>query len=214
MKLSARINKHIKCFDDALDLLGNILRTNSYEAEYFLHGFRNNLEGAKFPCDKLCFDALTGYGNRFDLIASYEDEQTAYCQISVNSYGLLTIEQRDYKINATQKLFESFFENYNSQIFTHELKKLGVSNLTEQTTLKCDYYTDYNYNGNTREIEGSLLDIFSALTTYNETRRYCNGDYCKFSNPIAEKVYHMYTSTMYKGNYFLNHALQRGALID
>ncbi len=66
--------------------------------------------------------------------------------------------------------------------------------LTDKITVKIDHYdsTDRGWSSqltHTEEYTGTVLDAFKRVEGANETLRYCNGCYVKFSDENVQKAF-------------------------
>mgnify|MGYP003292644586 CR=1 FL=1 len=108
-------------------------------------------------------------------------------------------------------LFEKVIGDFNMKILTKDLKTAGLT-LKKKYTINVVYHSDRRPK-TTSQITGTFGQIFKSYTNMNDRLRYCNGCYYKFENPDLEKAYHTFLKC-YKGNFFLDCAVARGALID
>lgn len=60
---------------------------------------------------------------------------------------------------------------------------------------------------------GTLREAFTRYTNLDDTYRYCNNVTFRFADEEVQKLYRQFLDE-YKGNFFLDCAVSRGALID
>lgn len=62
--------------------------------------------------------------------------------------------------------------------------------------------------------EGDIINLFKDYVSVNDRLRYINGSYYKFRDILIEEAYQFYVKNLYKGNIYLDSAVERGVLID
>ena len=223
MKYAAALNDYAKCFSfsDTMVYFAkrflNSARDYEEDGKEFFYDFGNYIDEIKFPCQKIILDPFTGYNNRFNFRLLFDGDKVAWLQIEVDRYGLMkvtncTFKNEDFK-NMFYKKIEAYFDNRNQIILLNNFELCGIDRNSKDLSINVDYYSDYKKTDRVVALTGTIDEIFSKFTSMNETLKYCNGDYYKFSDKNIENLYYLYTSS-FKGNYFLMNAVKDGRLID
>ena len=108
-------------------------------------------------------------------------------------------------------IITDYFKKRNKEIWNTMLKTCNISDNDNEITVTD--YRDYQPNGKTETLKGTLGEIFEAYTTHNDRLKYCNGMYWRFQSPQISMLYAMFIQ-QYDGNYFLDNAVRRGVTID
>lgn len=127
-------------------------------------------------------------------------------------YGIYNIKRKNISDNLIKKIEISNNEYiYNRFKYICRKNKISLAK-NANNTIPVKYFDKFEYVEDIN-FTGSIFEIFSKYTTANDSLKYINGTYYQFYTNIRE-LYSLYTTYMYKGNYFLNNALERGVLID
>lgn len=190
---------------------------NKAEAMNFFHRIEESVEYYCGDFHQMVLDISTG--NNSFYLKFYTDGCTKVAHVNVvmgcNGFAKLRwitmhTEDKEIKKNWEEGL-KKVFEDYNLSLYDSVLKEAGIAD-TGNVSISFDEYVDYEKKYEMTK-EGTLDKVFEEFTNYNDRLRYCNGHYLDFHDKRMEKVYGLYVS-LQKGNYFLNCAVKRGALID
>lgn len=115
--------------------------------------------------------------------------------------------------NKIEKEINDLMVKYISKEFNKLCKDANIKPKQNSNSVELIEYVDYKEK-QTLTITGKLEDIFSNYTTRNDRLKYVNGHYFKFKSKKIDDLYHLFTSYIYKGNYYLDNAVKRGVIID
>lgn len=183
--------------------------------------------GEIVPFNYSKFVISNNFANRNFLIIYRDYNNHVLLKVSISSceeYGLnfkvfspsVSVYDCDETILGKNKeyfriLFEKVIGDFNMTVLTADLKKAGLT-LKRKYTINLIYHSNYKPQS-TKPITGTFGELFKSFTNMNDTYRYCNGTYYTFENPAVDNAYRTFLKC-YKGNFFLDCAVARGALID
>lgn len=186
-----------------------------YEAEAFLETFEDDMNYYDLPFDYIVLNVFTG-DDSFSFI--FKDEggsQTACLKWRKRPNGTL---ERIYEAVTDKGYTERwknawgyFLNTHNEHLWKNALHDAEIADVMD-CAIEFVEYIDYKPKETLTE-HGSLAELFETYTNLNDRLRYVNGHYWEFKDKRMARVYSLYASRQ-KGNYFLNCAVKRGALID
>lgn len=192
-----------------------LLDSDITDGQTFLYDLGEYLDESKYPVDKIRLNVFTGYNNRIDLVFFYNNEKIAWVEVTFEPYGLLKISNKLYHKKDFQifhHIIEEYFDVHNQQIYDKWMHKCKIRTHKENA-IKVNDCTNYAPNGTSVILKGSLEEVFEQYATHNDALKYCNGEFWKFDDKKIDTLYRLF-KMLYKGNYSLDIALKRGALID
>ena len=192
-----------------------LLDSDITDGQTFLYDLGEYLDESKYPVDKIRLNVFTGYSNRIDLVFFYNNEKVAWVEVTFEKYGLLNISsflyyKKDFQI--FHHIIEEYFDIHNQQIYDIWMDKCNI-HTHKENAIKVNDCTNYSPNGTSVILKGSLEEVFEQYAKHNDALKYCNGDFWKFDDKKIDTLYRLF-KMLYKGNYSLDIALKRGALID
>ena len=206
-------NRVLNYFNDKFSQL--LLDSDITDGQTFLYDLGEYLDESKYPVDKIRLNVFTGYSNRIDLVFFYNNEKIAWVEVTFEPYGLLKISNKLYHKKDFQifhHIIEEYFDVHNQQIYDKWMHKCKIRTHKENA-IKVNDCTNYSPNGTSVILKGSLEDVFEQYATHNDALKYCNGEFWNFDDKKIDTLYRLF-KMLYKGNYSLDIALKRGALID
>lgn len=206
-------NRVLNYFNDKFSQL--LLDSDITDGQTFLYDLGEYLDESKYPVDKIRLNVFTGYSNRIDLVFFYNNEKIAWVEVTFEPYGLLKISNKLYHKKDFQifhHIIEEYFDVHNQQIYDKWMHKCKIRTHKENA-IKVNDCTNYSPNGTSVILKGSLEEVFEQYATHNDALKYCNGEFWKFDDKKIDTLYRLF-KMLYKGNYSLDIALKRGALID
>ena len=192
-----------------------LLDSDITDGQTFLYDLGEYLDESKYPVDKIRLNVFTGYSNRIDLVFFYNNEKIAWVEVTFEPYGLLKISNKLYHKKDFQifhHIIEEYFDVHNQQIYDKWMHKCKIRTHKENA-IKVNDCTNYSPNGTSVILKGSLEEVFEQYATHNDALKYCNGEFWNFDDKKIDTLYRLF-KMLYKGNYSLDIALKRGALID
>lgn len=192
-----------------------LLDSDITDGQTFLYDLGEYLDESKYPVDKIRLNVFTGYSNRIDLVFFYNNEKIAWVEVTFEPYGLLKISNKLYHKKDFQifhHIIEEYFDVHNQQIYDIWVDKCNI-HTHKENAIKVNDCTNYSPNGTSVILKGSLEEVFEQYATHNDALKYCNGEFWKFDDKKIDTLYRLF-KMLYKGNYSLDIALKRGALID
>ena len=192
-----------------------LLDSDITDGQTFLYDLGEYLDESKYPVDKIRLNVFTGYSNRIDLVFFYNNEKIAWVEVTFEPYGLLKISNKLYHKKDFQifhHIMEEYFDIHNQQIYDIWMDKCNI-HTHKENAIKVNDCTNYSPNGTSVILKGSLEEVFEQYAKHNDALKYCNGDFWKFDDKKIDTLYRLF-KMLYKGNYSLDIALKRGALID
>ena len=218
MKYSATLNKskNVNNFHQSI-LFFAIHFLNTYdpaEGEKWLHDFGGYIQNSEFPCTKINIDPFCKYPNIFCLTLYYKDTKIMWMKIEVSEQKIMKVYNYSYfkkDFEMFHNIITDYFKKRNTEIWNTMLKTCNISDNDNEITVTD--YRDYQPNGKTETLKGTLGEIFETYTTHNDRLKYCNGMYWRFQSPQISMLYAMFIR-QYDGNYFLDNAVRRGVTID
>ena len=192
-----------------------LLDSDITDGQTFLYDLGEYLDESKYPVDKIRLNVFTGYSNRIDLTFFYNNEKIAWVEVTFEPYGLLKISNKLYHKKDFQifhHIIEEYFDVHNQQIYDIWMDKCKI-HAHKENAIKVNDCTNYSPNGTSVILKGSLEEVFEQYAKHNDALKYCNGDFWKFDDKKIDTLYRLF-KMLYKGNYSLDIALKRGALID
>lgn len=192
-----------------------LLDSDITDGQTFLYDLGEYLDESKYPVDKIRLNVFTGYSNRIDLVFFYNNEKIAWVEVTFEPYGLLKISNKLYHKKDFQifhHIIEEYFDIHNQQIYDIWMDKCNI-HTHKENAIKVNDCTNYSPNGTSVILKGSLEEVFEQYAKHNDALKYCNGDFWKFDDKKIDTLYRLF-KMLYKGNYSLDIALKRGALID
>ena len=206
-------NRVLNYFNDKFSQL--LLDSDITDGQTFLYDLGEYLDESKYPVDKIRLNVFTGYSNRIDLVFFYNNEKIAWVEVTFEPYGLLKISNKLYHKKDFQifhHIIEEYFDVHNQQIYDKWMHKCKIR-AHKENAIKVNDCTNYSPNGTSVILKGSLEEVFEQYATHNDALKYCNGEFWKFDDKKIDTLYRLF-KMLYKGNYSLDIALKRGALID
>ena len=206
-------NRVLNYFNDKFSQL--LLDSDITDGQTFLYDLGEYLDESKYPVDKIRLNVFTGYSNRIDLVFFYNNEKIAWVEVTFEPYGLLKISNKLYHKKDFQifhHIIEEYFDVHNQQIYDKWMHKCKIRTHKENA-IKVNDCTNYSPNGTSVILKGSLEEVFEQYATHNDALKYCNGEFWKFDDKKIDTLYRLF-KMLYKGNYSLDIALKRVALID
>lgn len=192
-----------------------LLDSDITDGQTFLYDLGEYLDESKYPVDKIRLNVFTGYSNRIDLTFFYNNEKIAWVEVTFEPYGLLKISNKLYHKKDFQifhHIIEEYFDVHNQQIYDIWVDKCNI-HIHKENAIKVNDCTNYSPNGTSVILKGSLEEVFEQYAKHNDALKYCNGEFWKFDDKKIDTLYRLF-KMLYKGNYSLDIALKRGALID
>ncbi len=192
-----------------------LLDSDITDGQTFLYDLGEYLDESKYPVDKIRLNVFTGYSNRIDLVFFYNNEKIAWVEVTFEPYGLLKISNKLYHKKDFQifhHIIEEYFDVHNQQIYDIWMDKCNI-HTHKENAIKVNDCTNYSPNGTSVILKGSLEEVFEQYAKHNDALKYCNGEFWKFDDKKIDTLYRLF-KMLYKGNYSLDIALKRGALID
>lgn len=192
-----------------------LLDSDITDGQTFLYDLGEYLDESKYPVDKIRLNVFTGYSNRIDLVFFYNNEKIAWVEVTFEPYGLLKISNKLYHKKDFQifhHIIEEYFDVHNQQIYDIWVDKCNI-HTHKENAIKVNDCTNYSPNGTSVILKGSLEEVFEQYAKHNDALKYCNGEFWKFDDKKIDTLYRLF-KMLYKGNYSLDIALKRGALID
>lgn len=192
-----------------------LLDSGITDGQTFLYDLGEYLDESKYPVDKIRLNVFTGYSNRIDLVFFYNNEKIAWVEVTFEPYGLLKISNKLYHKKDFQifhHIIEEYFDVHNQQIYDIWVDKCNI-HTHKENAIKVNDCTNYSPNGTSVILKGSLEEVFEQYAKHNDALKYCNGEFWKFDDKKIDTLYRLF-KMRYKGNYSLDIALKRGALID
>ena len=192
-----------------------LLDSDITDGQTFLYDLGEYLDESKYPVDKIRLNVFTGYSNRIDLVFFYNNEKIAWVEVTFEPYGLLKISNKLYHKKDFQifhHIIEEYFDIHNQQIYDIWMDKCNI-HTHKENAIKVNDCTNYSPNGTSVILKGSLEEVFEQYAKHNDALKYCNGEFWKFDDKKIDTLYRLF-KMLYKGNYSLDIALKRGALID
>lgn len=192
-----------------------LLDSDITDGQTFLYDLGEYLDESKYPVDKIRLNVFTGYSNRIDLVFFYNNEKIAWVEVTFEPYGLLKISNKLYHKKDFQifhHIIEEYFDVHNQQIYDIWVDKCNI-HTHKENAIKVNDCTNYSPNGTSVILKGSLEEVFEQYAKHNDALKYCNGEFWKFDDKKIDTLYRLF-KMRYKGNYSLDIALKRGALID
>ena len=192
-----------------------LLDSDITDGQTFLYDLGEYLDESKYPVDKIRLNVFTGYNNRIDLVFFYNNEKIAWVEVTFEPYGLLKISNKLYHKKDFQifhHIIEEYFDVHNQQIYDIWGDKCNI-HTHKENSIKVNDCTNYSPNGTSVILKGSLEEVFEQYAKHNDALKYCNGEFWKFDDKKIDTLYRLF-KMLYKGNYSLDIALKRGALID
>lgn len=218
MKYSATINKNINIntfYQSILFFAERFLNAHDFaEGEKWLHDFGGYMQNSDFPCTKINIDPFCKYPTIFGLTLYYKDTKIAWLKIELCKNNMMKVYNYSYfkkDFEMFHNIITGYFRKRNTEIWNAMLKTCNISDSDNEITVTD--YRDYQPNGKTETLKGTLGEIFEAYTTHNDRLKYCNGTFWRFQSPQVNILYAMFIQ-QYDGNYFLDNAVRRGVTID
>ena len=192
-----------------------LLDSDITDGQTFLYDLGEYLDESKYPVDKIRLNVFTGYNNRIGLTFFYNNEKIAWVEVTFEQGGLLKIsnylyDKKDFQI--FHHIIEEYFDVHNQQIYDIWVDKCNI-HTHKENAIKVNDCTNYSPNGTSVILKGSLEEVFEQYAKHNDALKYCNGEFWKFDDKKIDTLYRLF-KMLYKGNYSLDIALKRGALID
>lgn len=159
--------------------------------------------------DLFSIDLYTGDNYFFCYIKDADKNVLVRFTVNIAKSGLFDI----YNISDKNSKIEELTTKHNIDLFKKACKDAQLSSAkSAKNHVEVIYFVD-SKEKERLSLTGSIDDIFDKYTSMNDHLKYINGSYYRFADSTVSKTYVMYTN-MGKGNYFLNHAVKHGKLID
>ncbi len=197
-------------------------RSSTFQQSYdlFLNRYKDSaLDFLKFANKKIVplykdadlfgIDLYTGDNYFFCYIKDTDKNVLVRFTVKIAKSGLLDI----YNISNNKSTIEELSNKYNMDLFKKTCKNAKLSSAKNAKNVVEIIYFDDSKEKERLTLTGSIDDIFDKYTSMNDHLRYINGSWYRFADENINKIYSMYTN-LSKGNYFLNHAVKHGKLID
>lgn len=183
------------------------------------------------------FENRFDYRKVFDFVDNYliDEVFTDTCKVVINiwtgTYEYFYLKLKDafdkellslrvstkngfFDISFTNKIKEEFIikKLYNEYVNKEFARICKIANLGKQNQVKVNCMNDSEI-ADEIILEGTLDEIFDKFTNLNDTLKYINSKYYKFTNEKVKDAYLFYVRFIDK-NHFLNSAVRHHKLID
>lgn len=200
----------------------HLTKPSTFQQSYdlFLNRYKNNaLDFLKFinkkiiplykDVERFSINLWTGDNYFFCYIKDTDKNELVHFTVKIAKSGLLDI----YNISDKNSKIEELTNKYNMDLFKKSCKDAKLSSAKSAKNHVEVIYFDDSKENERLTLTGSIDDIFDKYTSMNDHLKYINGSWYRFADENINKIYSMYTN-LSKGNYFLNHAVKHGKLID